>query len=88
MQKSLIERAYELAVSQSFSNVGQIERALTREGHRMVDVQATFGRALRKELLAISRGTPSALPRKSRDMHRKTPALLSAQSSTEVPHYT
>lgn len=57
MQASLIERAYELARSQRFAKIEHIERALKREGYRMIDVQATFGKALRRELRALCRGT-------------------------------
>ena len=71
MQVSLIEKAYELARSQRYANRAEIERALKRQGYRMIDVQATFGKSLRQELQAICKGVIPAVVQKPDVSHRK-----------------
>lgn len=61
MEKSIIERALEIAASGTVRNIISIERRLSREGYEQVD-QHLHGRAIRNRLNAMIRATEQGDP--------------------------
>ena len=66
-QRSVIERAFELARSRQFRSVVELRRALSREGYANA-VAHLDGRYIKEQLAAVAKGSkppPPACPRKS-----------------------
>ncbi len=70
-QKSVIERAYELAQSRGFDGLESIIRQLSREGYVNPRL-ALFGADLRRRLLAISRGEAVELKKSARQRRTRS----------------